>query len=184
MKKFILSILFFIFTFSTLFIWNKSYAICEKTHWHIQKIPVYIQTDKNNSPLMKKAFNRWQSEAGDRIKFVYVSKEAAKIKVYFTDKVDGSDGPLGWYKLTTSGSTITSAQIKIATNSKKKYSTNEIYSTMLHEVGHVLGLPELERKKSSIMNMPIPEDKDLQSYDVRDLYKVYKWSYSRRNLDK
>jgi hypothetical protein len=180
MKKFIALVLFFLCACINLFVSSLA-GVVDYPHWELKTIPVYIQTDTYTSD-MRNAFKTWQNETGGRVKFVFVAKEAAKVEVSFVDKVDGSDGPFGAYSVSKSGNVITSAKIKLATKGSKKYSKDEIYSSMLHEVGHILGLSEATRKKSSIMYMPVPENKDILSVDVRNLYRAFGWSYSDRRF--
>ena len=55
---------------------------------------------------------------------------------------------------------------------------------MLHEVGHVLGLPHNERKKSSIMYTPINETQQILSLDVLKLYHTNGWSWKNERIQK
>jgi predicted Zn-dependent protease len=180
MKKFIAIVLFLLCASLNLFV-GAFAATVDSPHWQLKNIPVYIPND-TYSPTMRNAFKRWQNETGGKINFVFVAKEAAKVEVSFTDRVDGSDGPFASYSIVTSGNAITSANLKFATKGSKKYSKDEVYSSMLHEIGHILGLSEATRKKSSIMFMPTPTSKDILKLDVRNLYKVSGWSYSDRRI--
>ena len=65
----------------------------------------------------------------------------------------------------------------------KKYSKNLVYTTMLHEIGHALGLQESTRKQSSIMNMPISETQDILKKDIVNLYHINGWSYMDRRFN-
>lgn len=98
-----------------------------------------------------------------KIKFYISRKGPANIDVVFTEAVDGEDGPIGSYNVTIQNGLIKKAEIKMATKSKNisKYSNSYIYTTMLHEVGHALGLSDTNRKGSSIMFMPVTEQQDL-----------------------
>ena len=53
---------------------------------------------------------------------------------------------------------------------------------MLHEIGHALGLPDYERKRTSIMHMPINESQDILKLDIMNLYKLNNWTWMDRNL--
>ena len=153
-------------------------------HWQKSTISVYIPKD-TYAETMKRAFQKWQAVSSNKIKFNYVEKGPADIDVAFLEKVSG-DSPIASYSTNISGNKITKAEIRIASKGKdiKKYSKNYIYTTMLHEVGHVLGLPLNERKKSSIMNTPINETQQILSLDVLKLYHTNGWSWKNERIQK
>ena len=99
---------------------------------------------------MKHAFQKWQNSSYGKLKFNFVQKGPADIDVVFVEKVTGADGPIGEYKINIKNGFIDKAEIKIATRSKNKYSNDLIYTTMLHEVGHALGLPDYDRKEQAL----------------------------------
>lgn len=153
-------------------------------HWQKSPITVYIPQDEK-ALTMRRAFTKWQSLVGGKLKFQFVNKGPADIDVAFIDKVDGSDGPIGSYSLKIQGQKITKAEIKLATKSpaSKKYSKNLIYTTMLHEVGHALGMADTNRKKSGIMFMPVSEEQDITKLDIRKLYMLNGWSFMDRRIN-
>ena len=146
-------------------------------HWKTGNITVYIPNDPKAGG-MRRAFERWQNISAGNLKFSFVSKGPANIDVVFTDNVSGSDGSISEYKLTKKGNVINKAEIKIATKGKKakNYSNNYIYTVMLHEIGHVLGLVDMPDKPTSIMHMPVSESQDIKKVDIRNLYNIYGWS--------
>ena len=150
-------------------------------HWTKTPITVYIPKDEK-AITMRHAFEKWQNLSYGKLKFQFMPKGPADIDVVFTDKVDGSDGPLGSHKITIKKGAITKAEIKMATKGNKKYTNNMVYTTMLHEIGHVLGLQESTRKQSSIMNMPVNETQDILKKDIVNLYHVNGWSYMDRRF--
>lgn len=173
-----------LFTFICTFINTATAIIVEAPHWKKSPITVYIPTDDSKATTMRHAFERWQKDSFDKLKFSYVQKGPADINVAFTESVDGSDGPLGSYSLTIRGNEIQKADIKIATKSPsiKKYSNNYIYTVMLHEVGHALGMEDTNRKPTGIMYMPISEKQDILKVEIRKLYKLNGWSYMDRRI--
>ena len=185
MKKIILC-LAILFAFVYTFFNSIAQAIAiEAPHWQKSPISVYIPTDDAKSITMKHAFERWQRDSFGKLKFSFVSKTPADIEVAFTEKVDGSDGPIGAYNLTIRGEEIRKAEIQIATKSPniKKYSKDYIFTVMLHEVGHALGLEDSNRKASSIMYMPVSETQDILKLDMRKLYKVNNWTWMDRRIN-
>ncbi|MBP3821460.1 matrixin family metalloprotease [bacterium] len=143
--------------------------------WNSGVIKVYIPND-NYTEMMKEAFQKWESNINKQIVFQYVTdKEEADIDVDFVEKVDGSDGEIGSYNTTVQGGAIVHGQIFIATKGNQRYSQDLIYTTMLHEIGHILGLPGTNRN-IGIMHEPISETQDIVKNDIVRLYKFYKWS--------
>ncbi len=182
-KKFLtgLSIIFaFIMIFTTI---GKVSAIeTNSPHWQKKPIKVYIPKD-TYSATMKNAFLRWQEASAGNIKFSFVEKGPADIDVVFAENASG-DTPIATYSVSSEGNKITKAEIKIASKSPKfkKYTKNYIYTTMLHEVGHTIGLPDNTQKKSLIMYTPISETQSITKLDIRNLYQINNWSYAKRNL--
>lgn len=162
---------------------NKAGQISTEPHWKTGKITVYIPKDPQ-AAMMRRAFLEWQNLCSSNLNFIFVQKGPANIDVVFTEKVDGTDGPLGSYRLTIQKNFITKAEIKIATRSKKNYSNNYIYTTMIHEIGHALGLSDTNRQYTGIMYMPISEEQNLTKNDKRKLYKLNGWGYAADRLQR
>lgn len=182
MIKKILVGLFSLFVFVMTFVNFANAETKTYPHWTKSPITVYIPKDEK-AQTMRHAFEKWQSMSAGKLKFQFVAKGPADIDVAFVEKVDGSDGPLGSNKITIKKGMITKAEIRMATKGNKKYSNDLVYTTMLHEIGHVLGLQESTRKGSSIMNMPVNENQDILKKDISNLYHVNGWSYMNRRFN-
>lgn len=191
-KKFLLGIIaVFVFVFAFANISQASSQTYSKgintPHWQKKPIHVYIPQDEK-SQTMKNAFSKWSSASSGKLSFTYTSNEKEKDKadiiVNFTDKAEGLETKLGGYSLSTNGNQITKGTITIASKSKlaKKYSNDYIYTTMLHEIGHIIGMKDNSRKESTIMYVPISEKQDITKLDIRQLYKINGWSYADRNM--
>lgn len=184
-KKILLS-LFFIFGLVIMFILPTNAGqttIYTDPHWESGNITVFIPKDDPNSGSMMRAFQRWQGRSFGNLKFSFVQKAPAQITVEFTESVSGSDGPIGICEKTIQGPYITSAKIKIATKGNQTYSKNLVFTTMLHEVGHALGLNHNSRKYRSIMHDPITEDQDIMSIDVEKIFHIHGWSWGQRRIE-
>ena len=178
MAKKILVSLLIIFT-GIFFFGLKSSAIGNYgPNWKKQIIKVYIQQD-SYSDMMKRAFQKWVEKCNGRLKFDYVTNPPADIEVNFGDETDGTDGEIGSYALTIKGGNITKAQITIAPNPEKN-SNNLIYTVMLHEIGHALGLHDSSRKLG-IMSTPVTENQDIINTDLLRLFHLNGWTYIDKN---
>ncbi|MBQ8458862.1 matrixin family metalloprotease [bacterium] len=183
-KKFLLGfvvICSFILTFCGI---TQARNIVVAPHWQKSPIEVYIPNDDKKSASMKRAFIKWQNLSSGKLVFKFVNEGPADIDVVFTDTEGGSSTPISSYSVTTQGEKITKSEIQIATKSPniKKYSNDYIYTVMLHEVGHALGLKSSTRKKTSIMYTPVSVEQDILKIDIRELYSLNSWSYMDRNL--
>ena len=159
-------------------------TVSTSPHWESSNITVYIPPQQPKTNTMKHAFQRWERMSYGRLSFNFVEKEPAQITVEFTDKVSGTDGPIGICSLSTEGIYIKKANISIVTKGQNQYSDDMVFTTMLHEIGHALGLNDSTRKYRSIMHFPVTEDQDILSIDMERLYKVNNWSWSQRNVNK
>lgn len=177
MKKFVIFLLI-IFT-GIFFFCIKSFAAGNYgPHWKKQIIKVYI-ADDSYTGMMQRAFQKWAEKSNSRLKFEYVTTPPADIEVDFEDETDGTDGDIGCYSLIVKGGEITKANIIIAPNPTKN-SNNLIYTVMLHEIGHALGLRDSSRKLG-IMSTPVTENQDIINTDMLRLFHLNGWTYIDKN---
>lgn len=181
MKKFVLNIFM---VFAILFTFSMSaWSMYFGPTWGKETISVYVPADSAYSSQMKRAFQRWQSAANNKIKFEFITdEENADVIVNFTAEVDGSDGEVASYQTTVQGGQIIKAQINIATEGDKKFSNDYIYTYMLHEVGHILGLPDSNRNLG-IMHSPVNEKQDIITNDIVKLYRFNSWSTMNQKIN-
>ena len=152
-------------------------------HWQSGSITVYVPQKEAKTAMVQHAFQKWERSSYGNLKFRFVEKEPAQITVEFVNNLSGSDGSVGLCNLSIEGNYITKANIKIVANNKN-YSNDMVYTTMLHEIGHALGLNHNERKYRSIMHFPVDETQDILSIDVEKLFKINGWSWSQKNVNK
>lgn len=177
MKKFMISLLIFL----TGFIFTGTNTLAKGNygpHWTKQVIKVYI-ADDSYTGMMQRAFQKWVEKSNSRLKFEYVTTPPADIEVDFADETDGTDGDIGCYSLTIKGGAITKANIIIAPNPTQN-SNNLIYTVMLHEIGHALGLNDSSRKLG-IMSTPVTENQDIINTDMLRLFHLNGWTYIDKN---
>lgn len=141
-------------------------------HWTENKtISVYIEPNAKEYS-MKKAFNKWETRANGLISFKFVnSKDNAEIKVIMVEQIGGSVA--GLCSRQTNGNIITGATIQLSKNIRgaAQYN-NDYYRTMLHEIGHALGLDHTNRL-NSIMNPTTDYAQMITGKDLQDLENLY-----------
>lgn len=174
----VFSILFAVFVFM-FFTSVKTFAVGEYgPNWGKNNITVYIPNDSAYSSTMLHAFQKWQSKCYGQLTFTMVNKTPADIEVEFASKTDGTDGEIGSYSLMVQGGNITSAKITIAP--KPQTNSNQlIYTVMLHEIGHALGLKD-SRRNLGIMHSPVNATQDIISNDIVKLFRLNGWSYMNK----
>lgn len=178
MKKFLISL---IIIFTAVFFTNiETFAVGKYgPNWQKPVIKVFIPQD-NYSAMMKQAFQKWESKCNGRLIFEYIANSPADIEVEFVDKTDGSDGDIGSYSLTIQGGAITKAVVSIAPNPDQN-SNDMIYTVMLHEIGHALGLKDTSRKLG-IMSTPVTQSQDIINTDIIHLYQVNGWKFINQSI--
>ena len=178
MKKLLL-IICFIFT---IFLSANASTIIVAPHWNKETISVYIPKDNKKSITMKHAFQKWENNSYDKLKFNYVEKKPADIEVEFSETAMTNDTPISGYSVTLQNNEIKNAKIDISTKNIKNYSNDYVYTVMLHSVGHALGLQDTNRKGSGIMYSPVNEKIDLTKRNIKKLYALNNWSWKDKTF--
>lgn len=170
----------FIFVFGMFLISVPSFAVGDNGFsWNKNTLTVYIPKDNAYSSMMQRAFQKWQDKSYKQLYFNYVEKTPADIEVKFDEKIDGTDANnIGEYSITIKGGNIVKAEIIIVSDAGK-YSKDLIYTVMLHEIGHALGLSDSPRNLG-IMHSPVNETQDIISNDIIKLFRLNGWSYMNK----
>lgn len=180
MKKFAVSILLLFISL----IFTQIEVLAGQKHWkNPQNLKTYIQPGYGRSELIKKAFRAWSVATKDKVIFYYVNTPAdAQIEVIFGDKIKGTNNP-GTAGLTRSkylGDEMIHAEILIPvkTSSGVELPQEIVYISMLHEIGHALGILNHSTNPQNLMYPTTKSiDKTITKYDLAELYRIYGWKH-------
>lgn len=141
------------------------------------KIKTYIPVNNKRTVMMKHAFQEWTRKTNNKVVFVYVSDpKNAQIEVKFVKVIPNADREIGLTKSRFIGNAYSHADIYIAENtvSGRQLSNDNVYTVMLHEIGHAIGLPH----SGNILSIMYPSEDDRQeirAIDLEMLSDIYKW---------
>ena len=155
----------------------------DQTYWtKPTKIMTYIPKEHKYTAKFKRACAEWSRLTKDGIIFKYVATEKeAQLRVYFVKQIPAElkqDSAAGVTRsrFSTDGKLIYS-EIWIADYVKqKKLSDDEVYTSMLHELGHAIGLGHSNNPKS-IMYPTTEHTKtmEISNEDLKILANKYGW---------
>lgn len=160
------------------------YAITEGVWQFPKNIKTYIEPGNHNTVMMQHAFQEWERVTNHNLGFKFVSSEStAKIRVYFVKKIDTKnekslDRAIGLTRSRASENSkrMFKATIWIAdfTQDGRKLSRDEVYTVMLHEIGHALGLNHSQDPKS-VMYSGANVIQEISKDDLKNLSERYGW---------
>lgn len=178
MKKFVILlglIVIYIFSYAGI-----AQAMDNYGKWFMPKyLKTYIQPGHSRTIMMKHAFSEWSRLTKNKFIFYYVDNpKLAQIEVYFVSIIPNADREIG---LTTtsrlSSKKMTHAKILIAdkTSKGKKLGNDAVYTVMLHEIGHAMGILEHSKEPLSIMYPTENDAQEIQKSDLKNLSDIYGW---------
>jgi len=140
-----------------------------------QYIKTYVPPKHKHTHMMKEAFERWSKASNRKFKFYYVSTpKIAHIRVNFCDVIPYDEWSLSTQEQYVRRGKKLRSTIYIASMSHDgdKLSKDEIFTLMLHEVGHSLGLPHT-KNKLSVMYPTEDVSQEILPTDIARLYSIY-----------
>lgn len=146
--------------------------------WYKMPIKIWVQPCQYTTTA-NKAVYEWQYKTSSLIRFTPVQERDAQIKIYFVDKITGpvSSDNIGLTNLHYVGDRNTSAKIQILkrTPSNQLCSNAQVYSVILHEIGHALGMMGHSKSNNDIMyTNNDTNDVHLSQRDVNTIKAIYK----------
>lgn len=174
--------IFILFVFIVIFCFSGSVAHAARWYHASGEFKTYIQPNHKYSVMMKHGFQEWQRVTKQRFKFRFVTNDkTADFRVYFVKKIDPNrfpdlDRAIGVTRTMYHGKKISKATIWIAerTQDNRTLSRDEVYTTMLHEIGHGFGLNHVY-ERDSIMYPQADVSLEISKRDLRTLAKLYRW---------
>ena len=180
MRKLVLLFIIFVLSLPSVFAASAIWA-------NPKGLKVYIPPKDMLTTTMLHAFQEWQRKTNNYFTFQYVNtKSTAQIEVMFVDSgipdVCRDDGALGCTKTSMVenhlGQRIRKATVYISrkSNNGKVMSNTQVYTIMLHEIGHALGLNHTENPQSIMYagtNQSMAVKQEIRVSDLNLLYDLY-----------
>ena len=143
-----------------------------------KKIKTYIQPNHQRTAMMRRAFAEWTRKTNGRIVFKFVSSKATSdIDVQFVNIIPNADREIGLTRSRFRSNKLLHATVYIAekTVEGKQLNNDAVYTVMLHEIGHAIGITEHSSDPLSIM-FPYEDDRqEILKGDLKDLSEIYDW---------
>ncbi|MBQ2644285.1 tetratricopeptide repeat protein [bacterium] len=155
-------------------------------------VRVYIEPDSKYKPMVQRAYSEWQSAIGSYLSFSYSgNKQDATDIVTFT-KNNGDKGMQegGHCEYNIQGNTLAGNKIVIRAygTDGKALPDNMVYHTILHEIGHSLGIMGHSPYKNDIMSQGVstflPHLSARDKNTIKLLYRNYGKEPEKKDIQK
>lgn len=152
----------------------------DSRYWTAPKrIKTYIPPRHHRTEMMRHAFTRWSRSTNNKIVFQYVENpKAAQIVVRFVQVIPKADREIGLTRsLFYQNGKMANAEIFIAEQAVngRKLGDDAVFTVMIHEIGHAIGISRHSTDPNSIM-YPVENDiQEIQNTDIRTVAEIYGW---------
>jgi len=157
-----------------------AFAVDMNKRWmYPRQIKTYIPPNHNRTIMMRHAFAEWSRLTNNKFIFKYVtSPQNAQVKVYFVKSIPNADREVGLTKFWfTNTGKMAHADIYIAdkTARGRTLGKDAVYTVMLHEIGHAMGISEHSKNPLSIMYPTENDAQEILKSDLKTLAEIYGW---------
>lgn len=130
-----------------------------------------------NVEAVKAAFAQWQQAMGNRVMFVFMNDTAnvdVTIHWWNTVSTNVEKGACGLNKTETWGKYISKNDVFISLHGEDgaPWSPDQVYSTALHEIGHMLGIKEHSDNPNDVM-AAASATTQLTARDINTMKRIY-----------
>ena len=155
-------------------------------------VRVYIEPNSTFKPMMVQAYKEWQSALGSSVMFTFSGNEADASDVVTFIKHNGGQGMQegGNCQYNIQGDTLVGNKITIRVYypNGKQLPNEVIYHTMLHEIGHSIGIMGHSPYQGDVMAQGaakfVPHLTDRDKNTARLLYKNYGKQPEKQDIQK
>lgn len=157
-----------------------SFAMDYRSWQNPTKIKTYIPSNSKRTISMRHACAEWSRLTQNRIVFVYVTNpNVANLIVKFVPVIpEAADREIGLTKARfTPDGKMVKAEVLIADKAPdgRVLGKDAVYTVMLHELGHAIGIGKHSENPLSIM-FPAEDDRqEILKSDIKTLADIYGW---------